>query len=44
LLVRLAEKLDVDARDLMPTLASLAGREERNSGRVGSRAFPGGVE
>ncbi len=44
LLVRLAEKLDVDARDLMPMLATLAGREVRNSRGADASASPGGVE
>ena len=44
LLVRLAEKLDVDTRDLIPILTTLAGREDRNSRGVGSHASPGGID
>ena len=44
LLVRLAEKLDVDTRDLIPLLTTLAGREDRNSRGVGSHASLGGIE
>ena len=44
LLVRLAEKLDVDTRDRIPLLTTLAGREDRNSRGVGSHASLGGIE
>jgi hypothetical protein len=44
LLIRLAEKLDVNTRNLMPMLTTLAGREERNSSGNGLHASPGGIE
>jgi hypothetical protein len=44
LLIRLAERLDVNTRDLMPMLTTLAGREERNSSGNGLHASPGDIE
>jgi uncharacterized membrane protein len=44
LLIRLTEKLDVNTRDLVPMLTTLAGREGRNSSGNGLHASPGGIQ